>query len=147
MGKCSRKSTGRPWAPNGSVYERCPVLIRALRDAPRPSSNSLPDGSTHYVHGPKRIRVFPEPQYQPPATLKEAIRVTVTTNVCLNLSAPPIGVGLRPSSMLRAPVPEAAVDKNSNLLADEREVGATSCAWNEPVDTVSQTLSVHSRAQ
>src|SRR5205807_1572554 len=69
------------------------------------------------------ILVRPHADRKPAGFCEACIRILVSPPIALDLFAPPLGVGSRPCSMLRAPVPEAAVDEDSDSCRSEDDVG------------------------
>lgn len=70
--------------------------------------------------------MLPEAKDGPGFLEKHASRVAIARRVGVELGAPPLRVGSRESRMLRAPVPETAVDEDRQLGAREGDVDAAS---------------------
>jgi hypothetical protein len=58
--------------------------------------------------------MFPEAKHCPTRRRKFLVSITITFNIGLDLFPPVTSIGLRRNKMIRAPVPEASVDENSN---------------------------------
>ena len=86
------------------------------------------------------VLVLPYANGLPPCGAQSAVGVLVTLGICSELSFPPISVCFGSRSMLRARVPEAAVDEDGHPLARERDVCATtkSRQWHD-LDSVTQS--------
>jgi hypothetical protein len=90
-----------------------------------------------------RTLVLPDPEDRPPECLEALVGVPVTTSVRLELLPPPTSVVLGPRPVLRAAVPEAAVDEDSEPCAWEHHVCTTAHPLSRcTVDPVSKASSV-----
>ncbi len=59
--------------------------------------------------------MFPESKHRPASLLEERVEPFVTVHVGLNLARPVFGVGLCHGVVLRASVPEAAIDEDRDV--------------------------------
>ncbi len=66
--------------------------------------------------------MFPYPDHAPPKLFEPLVGVDVTCTVAGDLPVPPLSIGLRPGAVLWAPVPEAAVYEDCELLSWKRDV-------------------------
>jgi hypothetical protein len=71
-----------------------------------------------------QIFMFPDPHHRPTFSLKGRCRFVVALPVALQLWLPVPRVGLRLDSMLRAAVPEAAIEEHSHPGANEDDIGS-----------------------
>jgi hypothetical protein len=83
--------------------------------------------------------VFPHPEGQPSLGLKAADSVLVAGTVSFDLVPPPLRVRPRPRPMLRASVPEAAINEDCYASLREHHVGTST--------HVEQRRSIHSEPQ
>lgn len=84
-----------------------------------------------------QIRVFPNAHDGPSDCLKPCRRVQITLEVRLQLGLPPGGIPHWPGRVLRATVPEAAIDENSDFLAWKQKVcSAARSAWNGSIHAI-----------
>jgi hypothetical protein len=70
------------------------------------------------------VLVFPDVNYGPTQCFETFVRVLVALTVRLDLFSPEVGIVRRPGAVLRAPVPEAAVDEHDHTGATEHEISA-----------------------
>jgi hypothetical protein len=77
--------------------------------------------------------MLPETEHRPPNPFQARVSVPVTLYVRLDFVPPPLGVRLRPSSVLRAAMPETAIDENCDARAHECQIGAAARTWKEPI--------------
>ena len=120
----------------------------------RASSDANPGGSVAYepfdppgcVNG---VLVLPDPDSEPPCRRELSIGVPVATDDAVELQAPPAGVGLGQVAVLRARVPEAAVDEHRDPGTPKQDVDAptTVPTRNRSVDDEPQAAPVESTAQ
>ncbi len=66
--------------------------------------------------------MLPDPDHGPSGCGQARVGVTVANPVRLDLLAPPSGVRLRPSAVLRTAVPVAAVAEDRDLATGEDDV-------------------------
>lgn len=119
--------TGRDRLAGGQAHLECsresvwsgywPPLTLAFRPS-APVGNGLTNSFSH-VHG---LLVGPKPEDQPTCCLQQRCGLDVPRTVGFYFEAPEVCIGVWPSVVLRAAVPEATVDKDSNLGAGEYEV-------------------------
>jgi len=82
-----------------------------------------------------------------PALLEQLrVRISVPAAVRFDLLPPPIGVLLRPRTVLRTPVPETTVDEYSDAQPREGDVRATTEAWQSVVDSEAKAVPVKKRS-
>ena len=74
------------------------------------------------------VLVLPRPDDDPASRLKRVIVGAVAVDVALQLGRPPANVALRWAEMLRAAMPEAAVDEDGDPCAGEDNIGTASDA-------------------
>lgn len=88
--------------------------------------------------------MLPDSHYTPSDFGKPPVRILIAGGVTVDLLRPIRAVCDWPGSMQRTPVPEAAIDENSQPLADEAHVSATSnaCEWEWAIHPVPHTTSV-----
>ena len=84
--------------------------------------------------------MLPEPQHCPALRPQHVISVSITLLIRYYFLAPPICVGLRPGSVLRAAVPETSIDEDRNFGTDKRDVSSTASAWQFDIDSVTQAV-------
>jgi hypothetical protein len=83
--------------------------------------------------------MLPDPHHRPALSFKGTCRFVVALPVALQLRLPVPGVGLRLDSVLRATVPEAAIDEHSHPGANEDDIGSSAQRRHgPPVDQVAQ---------
>jgi len=70
--------------------------------------------------------VVPKSEDCPTSQFQFSISVAVATLICQNFLSPPLGVCFGPSAVLRAAVPEAAVDEDRDLGLQEGDIRSTS---------------------
>ena len=87
-----------------------------------PGTNKFGDS----VRGFQRILVLPNLDRQPVCFYQAAAGIGVSTPICFDLIPPKSGVGFRPSSVNRAPMPETAVNIDRNARLGKDDVGACS---------------------
>jgi hypothetical protein len=81
------------------------------------------DGGGDSLDNPRDIFVFPEAQHSPPGRLKRSGRFRITSTVGPDLVWPVVGVVLEGrAAMVGTPVPEAAIDEDSDPLPGEDDV-------------------------
>jgi len=88
--------------------------------------------------------VLPEAKNCPSCFGELGICLGVPGHVCGNLRGPVFGVVVEvPTTMFRATVPEATVDKYGDTGADKDNIGAAAKAWNGcEGDPISQSTAV-----
>lgn len=99
--------------------------ITKVRDS-SPRANYFSDGGLNEADGfidPRGNAVLPEPQHFPPARLQELPLSAIPFHGCLDFFLPPRAVRLRNFEMDWAMVPEAPIDKDTDLLAREHDIG------------------------
>jgi hypothetical protein len=101
--------------------------------------------ASHAGGGSTHVGMLPKPQHGPPAGSQQSVRVPVPTYVGFDLRAPPLGIRLRPGRMLRAAVPKASVHENSHLGGDERQIGASTCPWDSPINAKTESHPMNGR--
>lgn len=74
--------------------------------------------------------MFPDPNNNPSLSFQTTVGFSVTHHIVVDLGSPIVDVGLRLHEVLRASVPEAAVDENSNTRFREDKISTTT----EPFD-------------
>jgi hypothetical protein len=90
-----------------------------------------------------QILVFPEADNHPAEAEHLGVRISISSNVGLDLLSPVCRVRLRSGVVLRAAMPEASVDEDRKLLAREHNVGASApIEWKWLVDAEAKTGSV-----
>ncbi len=94
----------------------------------RSRSSPLPYGSLDDVRALDHCLVLPEPDDIPTCGPKGRVDGAVTLNVASELRLPVVEVDLRLPSVLRASVPEAAIDEHCDSLSLEGDVGANPSA-------------------
>ena len=80
----------------------------------------------------RRILVFPHPDDRPASFDEAPVRLRVALDVAGEFGGPPVRVGGRRRSMLRARMPEAAVDEDRNLRPREHDVSCPSQVGQRP---------------
>lgn len=94
------------------------------------------------------ILVLPDPDHRPPERCHMGVRLTVALDVARELGGPPLTVGRGLGGVLRAAVPEAAVDHYGDLRSGEEQVGAApGHAGERGVHAIAQTTSVQVTAE
>src|SRR4051812_28069718 len=83
---------------------------------------SSPDGHLDPVGGVLDGFVFPDPQDQPSVPFKLDVRATIAVDVCGELAFPERAIALRENAVVRARMPEAAVDEDRDTLGGEEDV-------------------------
>ena len=92
--------------------------------------------------------MFPDPNRSPSGGLELAVSVCISLTVPLDLGAPPIGVSPRPGPMVRASVPEAAINKDRHSGFRKNEVSLSAEARKRlSMYEVPETLSMEAGAQ
>lgn len=89
----------------------CLVLQRALREKRLDAIGDL-----------DRRLVFPSAHNDPPKGMELLVGVAIPCDVAIQLGSPVRRVGARIGSVLRAPVPEAPVDEDGELMSSEHDV-------------------------
>jgi len=84
--------------------------------------------------------MLPEAKADPARFGKPLVCVAVAAHVALQLGAPPLGTGSRPSGMDRARVPIAAVNEHRDPPGRERDIGT-------PPHTAKRKLEVNAIAK
>lgn len=74
----------------------------------------------------------PKAHHCPPGRCQKLCRLDVTATVCIDLGRPVVDVGSRASIMLRATVPETAVNKNCNFYSGKNQVCRSTQGRNRP---------------
>jgi hypothetical protein len=110
-----------------------------------PSASVLSYKASNTCRGSTHVGVLPEPQHRPPAGPQQGVRVPVPTYVGFDLRPPPRSIRLRPGRMLRAAVPKASVHENSHLVGDERQIGASTCPWDDPINAETESHPMNGR--
>ena len=83
--------------------------------------------------------MLPHAQHEPTLLLEECRRVFIARLVRSELGGPPLCVGGRARPVLRAAVPEAAVDEDGYLAPSESDVdGSPRPTWDRVRDAVAQ---------
>jgi hypothetical protein len=72
--------------------------------------------------------------------------ISVAPDVRLDSVPPPLGVRLRPRSVLRAAMPKAATDENGYPRAHECQIRPSARAWKRPIDAEPETDCLDRRA-
>jgi hypothetical protein len=67
----------------------------------------------------------PEPQNGPSSSAKRLVRFGIAPDISLDLFAPPVSIRFGPRTMIWTPVPKTPINKDRNLVFDERNIGAT----------------------
>jgi hypothetical protein len=112
----------------------CPVRAESRRD-PHEIGDPVADVGD--------VLVLPESHHRPPGNLPEVAGLDVTSSVGRDLGRPELRVRLGSRVVLRAAVPEAAVDENGHLAPREDDVGgAAEVGDRSAVHEVAQTASV-----
>src|SRR5262245_10358068 len=93
------------------------------------------------------IVVSPDANYQPSTGYQTGIGIGVSSSIRLDLLPPPLGVGLRPRSVLRAAVPETAVHENRHARGGEHKIPTAAETRERRVHTETKPESVDGRAQ
>lgn len=87
-----------------------------------------------------RVLVLPDSDDAPAAGPKGSVRIGVAGPVGNDLATPELRIGPRPGSVLRATVPEASVDEDSDSRPAKDDIGSTSSLWQRLcIDAVAQT--------
>ena len=68
--------------------------------------------------------MVPEAQDGPASAAEEPIGIPISPHIAFDFCSPPCSVSLWPSSVGRASMPEAAVDKDCHFLSEEGHVRA-----------------------
>ena len=91
--------------------------------------------------------MLPDSYRSPPSVKQNRIGFRVTFTVALDLGTPPGCIGFGEGLVLRAAVPEAAVDEHGNASAREHEIGAPAPAGKRPeIDAVTKARSMEMRS-
>lgn len=89
------------------------------------------------------VFVFPEPDRGPAKCVQSPVRVGVPRTIGLDLLAPEICIALRPGAVLRATVPETAIDEDGYPCTGENDVGgAPQPGQNWHLETITEALGV-----
>lgn len=120
---------------------RLPVDVVSAK-LPEPPTR---DGSGDGGRSTCAVFVLPESQHTPSKRLETLHGVEVTLPVCFELCPPPICIGLWPSGVSRAAVPEATVNEHRNSGLGEGQIRAATGLWERPVHTKPESASMHGR--
>jgi hypothetical protein len=83
--------------------------------------------------------VLPNPDHLPTVTLQQSGRLEVTPDIRLDLVSPKIGIGLRPSAMDGATMPETTIDEDNQFDSGEDDVPFTSWSTHyRKIDSISK---------
>jgi hypothetical protein len=77
------------------------------------------------VRSDHRVVMLPDAEYGPAGFTQHRVNLSVTTNVSINFGNPIIDIAAWLPIVLRAPVPEAAVDEHRDLCANEHHISRT----------------------
>lgn len=113
----SQPSQAEGWAAPGRPRGRPGAGGLALTGSP-------PNGCFDPVGGFFRCLMLPDAHHRPAGFAKRCVYPSIPGDVCLELRAPELRVGLRPGRVLRTAMPEAAIDVDGDPLLQEHEVGA-----------------------
>lgn len=95
-----------------------------------------------------RVFVFPDAQDHPALGFQHFGGIYVAIPVALDLPVPPVAVRGWASPVLRAPVPEASIDKDCQLRAREGDINlSTPIAGYRQLYAVSESSSMKARSQ
>ncbi len=83
-----------------------------------PSPNNLGHADGHGL----RVLVLPRSHKEPPVLAKSGLIATVAGDVPSNLRSPVVGIRSRSHAVVRAAVPDAAVDGNGHSLSREDDI-------------------------
>jgi hypothetical protein len=90
--------------------------------------------------------MFPHTDYRPTCFLEKAISLRVPHFVRLDFLSPKLGIQLRPRPMKRAPMPEAAIDEDSDPGGHKNHISTPAkTRKNQPIHPKSQAFAVNSR--
>src|SRR5947208_506274 len=94
------------------------------------------------------ILVLPDPHHRPSSLRQLSVCILVSSAVRSDLFSPPLGIALRPSTVLRASVPKAAIDENCDTGGREDNVHrATDSRDNLPANQVAEAESMQRGTQ
>ena len=89
------------------------------------------------------IFVFPDAHHDPSARLEPLVCVAISRDVRINLFAPPGPVVLRRRSVIRAAMPEAAVDEYGDPSEGDYDVGGPPGAFDHrPMESESKAAAM-----
>ena len=109
---------------------------------------TLSDGLFNTVGGHDRVIVFPHSDDRPTRLGERCVGRPISSHVRLELLRPPLLVRLREGCVLRATMPETAVDEHRDPLAREGDIGPRSTQSRDTqVDPVAETAAVELPAQ
>lgn len=112
------------------------------------SSARLSDGYHDTICGIADILVLPHSQHSPPGGGQDAVSVSIPCSSSVHFCGPVASVRLGDREVLRAPVPEAAVDEDRDFLAWKDDIGSPAYAFDRgSVDEVAQASTVQLRPQ
>jgi len=87
--------------------------------------------------------MLPDPDYGPSGCAEFGVIEAITLDISSDLRPPVGGIGSGAGPVLRAVVPEAAINEDGHLLATEGDVGPTAQAcYGSYVDSISETTSM-----
>jgi len=124
-----RRETARP------LMNRIDFRRRFWSRSHSPSSAALPfvrcaqEDKCDSFRGHLRVLVLPDAYDFPPRVSQQSVDPSISRDVRFDLLAPEGTVPFRPAGVLRAPVPEAAIDVDRDARSDERDIcsGAKAC--------------------
>jgi hypothetical protein len=99
-----------------------------------------PSNSPRCIH---RRLVLPDPYDLPSGSFQLGVVQSVPLDVSTDLGAPIVGIGPRARSVVRASVPEAAINKDGQLLTTEDDVRSAAQGCDRPrVDPISESATM-----
>lgn len=108
-------------------------------------ADSLSPQSLNAFGDNHRILMLPHPDDDPVRLLKVRFVSAITSNIRIELGAPPISIRLRSHRMLRATMPKTAINENCDLGSGENNVWSP---WKDcNIDPVSKPTSVQFLSQ
>ena len=90
---------------------------------------------SRFVHG----LVLPDSDHEPTGGLQPSRGILVAATIGLEFLPPPLSIVPRHGSVLRAQMPEAAVDEHRNSLTGEDDVDPSAPPVERRVDAVTET--------
>jgi hypothetical protein len=104
----------------------------------KPVPPFLGDCPSNLLSGSYGLFVLPETEHCPTGGFQKRVGISVAADVVVKLLSPPLGIRLRPGSVLRTAMPKAAVNEYGYFGADERQVSPSTCRRERPVDAESK---------
>lgn len=99
-------------------------MSQTARERSSATRSMFTDGRLDTVGSGHGILVLPHTNDRPSLSTQEVVRLAISLHIARELLEPPLTVVCREVPVLAAPVPEAAVDEDSDLRGSEHDVDA-----------------------